>query len=344
MNCSQCRELISPYLDGVLSETMNRAMENHLHACPACRGELEAMGQVIEIVRAWSEEELDLPSGFGERLRARLEECRQPWYRRLFRNKLSLAAAAAIIMLVAITARADYFNLGSSRETAVPLEKQMQASAATREDRQVTPLLSLPPVTSTGARQQPAPEVKAKTITTPARSSMSNMESFHPEPEQQHRKTVPGRTFNLNSRDRAERSVPDQQATVAARKGQPDQDKDKRKEQRSGSPEQEPGQSRRVLEAGNKEISPGDGVKVAGGELSTATGDGPGTGKAPAGDGNEPPPLPPAGVEAAPRDPPHGDGRQKPAATPDNDLQSRTLTEPPPPPAAQATIPKPPSS
>lgn len=340
MNCSQCRELISPYLDGVLSETMHRAMENHLHACPACREELEAMGQTIEIIRAWSEEELDLPPGFGERLRARLKECRQPWYRRLSQSRFSLAVAAAIILVVAITARADYLHPGSPRETAVPHEKQVQAPAMTREDRQVTPLLALPPVTSTDAQQQPAPEVKVKATTTPARSARSNLEGSHPELEQQQRKIVPGGTFNLNSRGRAERAAPDQQATVEAGKGQPDQGKDQGKELTPGSPGQEPGQSRMVLEARNKESSPGAGAGVAGGML-TITGDGPGTGKAPAGEGKEAPPLPPAGGKATLQDQYPGDGRQNQAATPDNDLQSRLLSQPPTAPIAPATIPKP---
>ncbi|WP_338817985.1 hypothetical protein MTCOM_18470 [Moorella thermoacetica] len=342
MNCSQCRQLISPYLDGVLSETIQRALENHLNSCPACREELEAMGQTIEIIRVWSEEELDLPPGFKERLRSRLEECRQPWDRRLSRNWLSLAAAAATIMVVAITARADYLHLGSSRQIAVPHEKQVQELAMTRGDQKVTPLKALPPVTSTDAPQQSALKVKVKAATTSVRSAMRNLESSHPDPEQQERKIVPGGTFNLNSRGRAERAAPDQQTGGQSGKGQPDQDKDKGKEQQTGSPGQGPGQSRTVLEAGNKEVTPRAGEGVAGG-TSTIAGDGPGTVKTPAGDGKEVPPLPPAGGKATLQDLTPGVGRQNSAASPDSGLQNRTLTQPPPAPVAPATIPKPPS-
>lgn len=344
MNCSQCRELISQYLDGVLSETIHRAMENHLHSCPACREELEAMEQTIEIIRAWSEEELDLPPGFGERLRVRLKESCKPWYRRLSQSGLTLAAAAAIIMVVAITARADYLNFGLLRETAVSQEKQAQGLTMSREDLQVTPLLTLPPVTSTAAAQQRAQEVTVKAATTPVRTAMGKPGGSQPDPEQQQRKIVPGGAFSLNSRGRAERTAPDQQPDGETGKVQPDQDSNKGKEQQPGSPEQEPeNRSRVVLKGGNKEKSPGTGEAVASG-TPTTTGNGPGAGKILSGDGQETPPLPPDGGKAPNQELPPGGGRQNPAASsPDNNLQSHPLTQPLPAPAAAATISKPPS-
>ncbi|CEP66439.1 Putative zinc-finger [Moorella glycerini] len=110
MNCSQYRELLSPYLDGVLAATQRRAVENHLRLCNSCREELEALRQTVNLLQAWSEEELDLPAGFEERLRSRLEAACRPWYRRLPQRWLSLAVAAAIVVAVAITAYADYFH------------------------------------------------------------------------------------------------------------------------------------------------------------------------------------------------------------------------------------------
>ena len=101
MKCSQYRDLMSPYLDGVLSETLRRNLENHLHYCPACREELAALRQTIAVIQNWSEEELDLPAGFVEHLRVRLEQVNRPWYRRLSQSWLPLTAAAAIMLMVA---------------------------------------------------------------------------------------------------------------------------------------------------------------------------------------------------------------------------------------------------
>lgn len=110
MKCSQCQELLSPYLDGVLTDRECRVLEIHLNSCVECRYELEALRKTVGLLQAWSEEELDLPEGFEERMRRRLSQAgRPPWYLRMSKSWMSLSVAAAIIILVVFSANADYF-------------------------------------------------------------------------------------------------------------------------------------------------------------------------------------------------------------------------------------------
>jgi anti-sigma factor RsiW len=102
---------MSPYLDGVLSESQCRELENHLHACALCREELESLRQTVELLQLWSKEELELPPGFDERLKQRLRQIKPPWYRRLAKSGLSLSAAAAILLLVAFSVYGNNFNI-----------------------------------------------------------------------------------------------------------------------------------------------------------------------------------------------------------------------------------------
>lgn len=137
MNCNQYRELLSPYLDGVLQQSQSQDLENHLRYCSSCREELEALRQTVNILQAWSEEELELPSGFEERLRLRLEKASRPWYSQLSKSWLSLSAAAAILLVVAFSAYGNHFNIFGivspqqlKSSTSFTLEKASLDSAA----------------------------------------------------------------------------------------------------------------------------------------------------------------------------------------------------------------------
>ncbi|MHC4741841.1 MAG: LamG-like jellyroll fold domain-containing protein [Planctomycetota bacterium] len=43
MNCSQCRELLAIFVEGLLAEPEKRAVTSHLKSCPDCRAELKAV-------------------------------------------------------------------------------------------------------------------------------------------------------------------------------------------------------------------------------------------------------------------------------------------------------------
>jgi hypothetical protein len=122
MKCNQYRELLSPYLDGVLPADQQRSLENHLQQCSSCQEELEALRRTVSLLQTWSEAELELPAGFEARLHSRLEATCRPWYRQLPKGWLSLAAAAAVMVAVALTAYADYFHF-----PAILLDRQQPA-------------------------------------------------------------------------------------------------------------------------------------------------------------------------------------------------------------------------
>jgi hypothetical protein len=106
MNCDGVRDLLSAYVDGEATPGELLRVEQHLRRCPVCAEEVDALRQTIAMVA--SLEEVELPPGFREGLRARLAEVsisRQPelpvrpaWGRHLRRWALPAAAAAALAL------------------------------------------------------------------------------------------------------------------------------------------------------------------------------------------------------------------------------------------------------
>ncbi|NLO82241.1 MAG: hypothetical protein GX094_04170, partial [Clostridiales bacterium] len=96
MDCRQCRNNISAYIDGVLYESMMSGMKRHIDECVECRKEYEAILKVRDI--CGSLPDVDLPFGFHERLTNRLSREGRKNVFNVFRkfNRINRRAAAGI--------------------------------------------------------------------------------------------------------------------------------------------------------------------------------------------------------------------------------------------------------
>lgn len=109
MNCSLCRERLSPYLEGELSAGQKSAVEGHLGACTACRAELKVLQEIVKDLKELPEPKV--PSGFRQEVWQRIEAA-SPWER--FRQNVleplyfkipagAVAAAAVVLLTVQVT-------------------------------------------------------------------------------------------------------------------------------------------------------------------------------------------------------------------------------------------------
>jgi len=71
MRCEACKELLSPFLDGVCSEKENKVIQAHLAACSNCRDQMEEMRRMVELFHQMPLP--SLPEGFAESLHRRLD-------------------------------------------------------------------------------------------------------------------------------------------------------------------------------------------------------------------------------------------------------------------------------
>lgn len=264
MNCRQCRELLSPYLDGVLTAALSQALEDHVRWCQSCREELAALRQTVELLRAWSEEELELPAGFEGRLRSRLEAACRPWYRRL-PHWIPLAAAAAIMVGVAITAYADHFGFPHALQTrqaapAFPQEEKVENRSL--PDPATAPLADAFSLMATDqASKQPVQEV------TPPQKNLQPVQPPKREPAKpagsqqvingREREFVAGNGNNVNSR-----------GGLALDGGQQGQQKQKEEQKPQPGKDTQPGQGSKAPDKkeanppgqpGDKQLEPGQG-------------------------------------------------------------------------------------
>lgn len=103
MRCRNVRELLSPYIDLMLSDEDKTRVEEHLAACESCRKDLAELQNAVNRIRGM--EKLEAPSDFMSGLHERLlEEKVTPFGKRRSKNHLVsssgwLVATAASIAL-----------------------------------------------------------------------------------------------------------------------------------------------------------------------------------------------------------------------------------------------------
>ena len=102
MDCSQVRELLSPYYDGALSADDRAVVAEHLSHCPACEVELEAFRRLSALVHSVAP--APPPDDRWSELARRLEENTlgrpKPHRRRRVFGLAALAAAATALIAV----------------------------------------------------------------------------------------------------------------------------------------------------------------------------------------------------------------------------------------------------
>ncbi len=78
--CALLRRWLPGYLDGDLSGFWRRRLRAHLEACPACRHELEALGEVVTAVKAApvTDPGQDFWEGFSRELHLKLAQANVP--------------------------------------------------------------------------------------------------------------------------------------------------------------------------------------------------------------------------------------------------------------------------
>src|SRR4030065_2134081 len=103
MECREARQKIQDLIDGRLPPGGAAEMRDHLEACGPCAAEEAELAQVGGLLRLWSaarvgEKEAQL-SAMWTRVRAGIEERKEPWYAPFLRRWFLLPAAAGRAVL-----------------------------------------------------------------------------------------------------------------------------------------------------------------------------------------------------------------------------------------------------
>ncbi|MFQ6093644.1 MAG: zf-HC2 domain-containing protein [bacterium] len=135
MRCSSVRKLLSPYVDGELSEGRLRRVRDHLSRCGACRSELKALRTLDALSREALAQEPSEPywASFLPRLHRKMAASppQSSWEKAhnfirdlLFPSSpwLKTAGAVASVMLILIVGRALIRSGGDEKILSVPAE------------------------------------------------------------------------------------------------------------------------------------------------------------------------------------------------------------------------------
>lgn len=69
LSCQQVEQALSAFVDGELDEAPCQQVEEHMAACPRCRGALAELRSTLQLCRGWSVGERPGPVSAGERAR-----------------------------------------------------------------------------------------------------------------------------------------------------------------------------------------------------------------------------------------------------------------------------------
>jgi len=124
-NCHKYQELMSLYLDNMLSAKEKEEFEKHMESCEECKLELLGLKELMSELNSLPE--LDLPDGFHQRAMAKIKEgnTKKHAFNFSFRNFAAFAPAAAsmAICFVALTWALSSFDLsGGSTKLSYYLE------------------------------------------------------------------------------------------------------------------------------------------------------------------------------------------------------------------------------
>lgn len=170
-NCHRFREMISPYIDGRITEAERQALESHLASCQGCRQELESLRTTVGLLHRLPLAEV--PRSFT------VVETRPAAVPAVF-GRLCWATAVAVLVLVVLSA-GDLFHIYPEK-SALPSEVSIVAASPTPESQESTrsaaapspaPMPTIPPEGGDKALGgTPAPDVSNGQIvvTTPTLS------------------------------------------------------------------------------------------------------------------------------------------------------------------------------
>lgn len=102
MNCREARELISPWIDGMLTETEEKAFSAHMERCGLCQAEAEELRRVLAVLKESAAKPIIPPPGFADSVMKRLREEEKvvPYPRRVLGVPLKTAAMAASLFFL----------------------------------------------------------------------------------------------------------------------------------------------------------------------------------------------------------------------------------------------------
>lgn len=168
MICQDIREMLSPYVDDVLSSEEKAAVDLHLTKCLACRQELISLQEVIQLVRGL--DEIELPADFRLKLHKRLTELevgeqkasKVSWFAR-YRRPVWLSAAAAAACLAVGLYWGSFFGDQPGNVAYNPPSQPVQTSPSGEVvDPGPTVVPNPPPDTNLNPNSDPSPSTPGK--------------------------------------------------------------------------------------------------------------------------------------------------------------------------------------
>ncbi|MFH1614642.1 MAG: zf-HC2 domain-containing protein [Planctomycetota bacterium] len=140
MNCTECKEKLVELLEGLLSESQRRIVEEHLKDCQHCQAELEELKELSEKLtsnsKAWQQTNLE-DAVFNRIIRQQNEKLKQAdrinrqfrLWRRIMNSKITKYSAAAVIIIAAVF---SITLLDKSTSVAYAIEQTIEASHSVR--------------------------------------------------------------------------------------------------------------------------------------------------------------------------------------------------------------------
>ncbi|MEN8258686.1 MAG: zf-HC2 domain-containing protein [Thermodesulfobacteriota bacterium] len=106
MNCTDCQDQFSDFIDDEISLKMARSFKGHLASCPACSAELQLFQQTLDTLHAFPAQKVpaDFVIGINEKLAPQPFAKLQGWFSFISQHKLTAGSALATLVVGVISA------------------------------------------------------------------------------------------------------------------------------------------------------------------------------------------------------------------------------------------------
>jgi len=138
MNCTECKEKLVQYIEGLLSESQRQIVEEHLKDCQQCQVELEELKELSERItcdsQTWQQTNLE-DAVFNRIIRQQNEKLKQAdrinrqfkIWRRIMNSKITKYTAAAVIIIAAVLTVSIFNKTIPTASAAEVLQEAIEA-------------------------------------------------------------------------------------------------------------------------------------------------------------------------------------------------------------------------
>ena len=169
MDCKQCTEDITAFLDGELSAAESELVRSHLSICASCAEELRSLREAADFIES-HKRELEPRAGSWNLVRARISTADSPSLLRFFAPNRWRVALASLVLIAALALGYQQYQQIQKRSLDQYISQYVRDREARRQQQNILSASEASPKMETPYADNPFIEIRATSTDNPFQS------------------------------------------------------------------------------------------------------------------------------------------------------------------------------